>query len=507
MKTFRNRATEVAAAALAVCAAGAASAADHVWTGGTFVAGVTAPNPLPAGDTLLASGVGTKTFDATAFVNQGLVSHTGGAMRLVNAASVLNTGAWEIGNVAGPEHFAGAATAFVNDGTVRKVAGTGTSNFGSAGLHVSGAGTWEAQTGTLSFTSPDTVFGSGTRFTGAGVNRVGVALAMQGSIDSENLVLAAGANVAGSAVTLHGSTQWQGGGLTGGWMLAAGSTLNLTGVGGKRVEGAGTELVLAGTMDWTGAGGIVLADGATLRNQGLLQRSGATGGSSITASGSGASFVNEGLVRSSGGGSLNLALDGGTLVNAGTIEADGGTVTLPGGFVNTGTLAGAGQFNTSTGLVNAGVLAPGAAAGGAGTLVLGSSNSFAQMAGGTLAIDIGSLALHDFLDVAGSGFGDAALAGTLQLNCLGACSLAVGDEITILRAGRAISGQFDQVVLSGFATGAFDVIYELNPGNADDFVRLRVTEAVTAVPEPQAWALTAAGLGMLGFIARRRRVR
>ena len=505
MNSFRI--TRLASAVALALGCAVATAATYDWTTGSFVAGTTAPNPLPAGDVLTLTTGASKTFDAVAFVNQGQVTHSGGALRLINGASVLNGGTWDIGNVPGPEHAGGAGTTFVNDGTVRKVAGTGTSNFGSAGLQVGGSGTWEVQTGTLSFTSPDTLFGSGTRFVGAGVNRIGVALAMEGTMHSENLVLASGSRVAGSAVVLEGDAEWQGGTLTGGWTMAAGSTLNLTGVGGKRVEGAGTEVVLAGTLDWTGAGGIVVADGATLRNQGLLQRSGATGGSSVTASGSGARFVNEGLVRNSGGGSLSLAMSGGTLVNAGTIEADGGTVTLPGSFVNTGRLAGVGQYSVATGLTNAGVLAPGAAAGGVGTLVLGNGNSFVQAAGGTLAIDITGLGAHDVLDVVGSGFGDAALAGTLALNCLGACSLAVGDEITILRAANTISGQFEQVVLSGFATGAFDVVYELNAGTADDYVRLRVTEAVTPVPEPQAWALWAAGLGMLGFVTRRRLAR
>ena len=35
-------------------------------------------------------------------------------------------------------------------------------------------------------------------------------------------------------------------------------------------------------------------------------------------------------------------------------------------------------------------------------------------------------------------------------------------------------------------------------------VRLLVTEAVSAVPEPSTWVLLLAGLGAAGFIARRR---
>lgn len=128
-------------------------------------------------------------------------------------------------------------------------------------------------------------------------------------------------------------------------------------------------------------------------------------------------------------------------------------------------------------------------------------------AGGTLQIDVTGLAAHDVLNVAGSAFGAAALAGTLQLSGFGACSRAVGDEITILRAAGAISGSFDQVVLSGFATGAFGVACAINPGTADDCVRLPVAPAVTAVAEQETWVLLAAGLGGLVFVARRRRTR
>jgi hypothetical protein len=58
------------------------------------------------------------------------------------------------------------------------------------------------------------------------------------------------------------------------------------------------------------------------------------------------------------------------------------------------------------------------------------------------------------------------------------------------------------VVLSGFATGAFSVVYD----TAADKVNLLVTQAVTAaVPEPESWALMLAGMGVMGWLARRQR--
>lgn len=95
--------------------------------------------------------------------------------------------------------------------------------------------------------------------------------------------------------------------------------------------------------------------------------------------------------------------------------------------------------------------------------------------------------------------GTASLAGKLAVACFGACSFVVGDELVILTAGGIITGTFDgNPVLTGFATGDFVPIYGLND------VRLRVTETVTAVPEPHTWALLLAGLGVVGWAARRR---
>jgi hypothetical protein len=138
------------------------------------------------------------------------------------------------------------------------------------------------------------------------------------------------------------------------------------------------------------------------------------------------------------------------------------------------------------------MLAPGASP---GTLTL--AGNFLQAAGGTLAVELQSLALHDLFIVGGS----AALGGTLAISCFGDCSFEVGDLITVLDAVGDLSGSFAQVTLSGFATGAFDVVYD----TVLDRVQLQVTQAVTAVPEPGATALWLAGLGVLGFVGRRRR--
>lgn len=123
--------------------------------------------------------------------------------------------------------------------------------------------------------------------------------------------------------------------------------------------------------------------------------------------------------------------------------------------------------------------------------------NFVQLAGGVLDAELQDLAHTDLLAINGN----AVLGGTLALACYSHCTFAIGDQIVVLDATGTLSGSFAALTLTGFATGAFNVIYD----TAQARVLLQVTQAVTAaVPEPETWLLMALGLGGMGLRLRRR---
>jgi adhesin HecA-like repeat protein len=84
--------------------------------------------------------------------------------------------------------------------------------------------------------------------------------------------------------------------------------------------------------------------------------------------------------------------------------------------------------------------------------------------------------------------------GTLQLQGLDSGELALGSQWDLFDWGLA-SGRFISIDSTAL---------RMAPGNWLDTSRLYVDGTVAVVPEPQAWALWLGGLGVMGFMARRR---
>jgi len=460
------------------------------FTGGTLSGTWT----VAAGQTLRGTGAAGKGLDGSASVltNQGTVAwNSATGLTLTNGATLANRGLL-VANTSTSIVYGGGALSNIDNtatGTVRAAAGQ-TLTIGTSTGFVNNGGVLDAQAGASVVFAGGAQFRTGTSFTGAGsVVAIG-SNGYAGTLTSSNLVLAGGTHT-GTAVVLQGTTGFTGGTLSGTWAVAGGQTLRALTGGGKGLDGSATVLNNQGTLAWNTAEQLVLTNAATLNNAGTLNFS--ADGAVVYGGGAQGSFTNSGLIVKSGGSGTATIGSNINFSNTGTIDVQSGTVALPANFTNAGTLKGSGTYLLSGTLTNSGTVAPGASP---GTLSL--SGQYAQTAAGTYAVELQSLGVHDLFDISGT----AALGGTLSIACWANCSLAVGDVVTILDSVGDLSGSFANVVLSGFATGAFNVIYD----SVADRVQLQVTEAVTsAVPEPGSYALLLAGMGVLGWLARRQR--
>ena len=461
------------------------------WQGGSLQGTWT----VQAGAEVRASAAGTKilTGEDTVFTNNGsLVWDTSATLAISSGATLVNAGLLDMQQSASFVFGGGSPGTLVNSGTLRH-SGTTTGTVGNSPAFVLvNNGTLQASSGVLRLQGAST-FNDGSVFSGAGVVEVLTNSQFNGSFQSANLRLAAGTQT-GEAARLGGQVNWTGGTFAGDWSVEDGATLEATGAGSRSLTGTGTVMNNAGTLQWNTTGTLIIGSGASLVNTGLLDLQ--QSASFVYGGGAAVQLLNQGELRVSNSAS---ALVGNStafeLVNQGLIDVRAGSqLTLPPGFGNDGTISGDGTVAVGTpGLNNRGTIAPGSF--GVGTLAL--TGNLLQTGDGVFAVDLGQLDSFDLLNVSGT----ASLAGTLALSCLGDCSFAVGDSFTILQASGTLDGSFAEVSLSGFATGAFDVLYD----SSNFQVRLLVTEAVTPVPEPGTWALWFTGLAALGFVSRRRR--
>jgi hypothetical protein len=179
--------------------------------------------------------------------------------------------------------------------------------------------------------------------------------------------------------------------------------------------------------------------------------------------------------------------------NAGTVNISAGASfqSSCGGadcFVNSEIIQGNGTVITPTsGLSNSGAINPGD---GIGHLTI--DGDLHQAASGVVNFELASLSSFDQLTVTD----DVTLGGDIGVLNLGYAPV-VGDTFVVATFDeRLANSTFEHVTTHGFGSGVnFNVIY-----HAHD-----VTLQVTAVPEPEQYALFLAGLGLMGVMARRRR--
>lgn len=476
-----------------------AHAATFTWTTGTFSPGVTAPDPLLTPDILELTTGGTKQFGASGFVNQsGTVNWINGQVNFNTGATVVNNSLWDAQGNNSFSSTSGPAGTFTNNGTFRKSAGAGFTTINSGiGFGFVNNGTIDAEVGTIRFNTGSKTFNAGSVFTGAGTIEILNASAFNGGFTASNITILGGTQTGTDAV-LNGTMTMADGTLAGSWKVASGATLNLNTGASKAVSGGA--FTNEGTIAWTGGGLAVNAGSATV-NKGLVD---ATSNDTLSSTnGPASTFTNEGTFRKSAGAGVTTISPGIglTFVNTGVMEVLSGTIRVPNGWTNNGTLAGTGSFQTFTTLTNAGTVAPGAV-GAVGTL--GLTGNYAQNAAGTLAIQIASSSSADLFNVSGT----AALNGTLALSCILSCAIATGDSFVLLDSTGVLSGTFANVTLSGFLA---DFDYSLDYDTVNRLVRLNVLFAGTpgggggVIPEPATWAMLIAGFGLVGAAARRRR--
>ncbi|MCV2348950.1 PEP-CTERM sorting domain-containing protein [Paucibacter sp. Y2R2-4] len=278
--------------------------------------------------------------------------------------------------------------------------------------------------------------------------------------------------------------------------------------------GANHTLTLQGKSTWTAGGGAIngtpyggaIINNATFTDLGTgssaanssksLRSSSAGGGGSFVNMGS---YVRDGLGETRTYGFKNaglLQIEAGTFAaeegfsNTGTVQiADKGTLRTS--FTNAGHIQGTGRVDTGSinnALVNNGTIDPGTD-GGLGSLTI--TGDFAAGTNGVLHIDLATGGLSDQLIVTD----DALWNGELSVWATPGTELHLGDVYTIASFGkRQANSSFSSISWHGLSADQFAVEYTSN----------NIILRVTAVPEPQSWVLLLAGLGTLGFVARRK---
>lgn len=413
----------------------------------------------------------------------GTVNHSAGTNGSATATYLIS-----IGHGAGRTgSYNLSGTGVVNAGNTMYVGENGIGNFNQTGGSVTvptalmigaltgSSGSYNLQSGTLSVTS---ALVSSTEY--IGYQGAGSFTQSGGTHTAENMGMGANAGSSGT-YNLRGGTLNVDGYI---WHGSGTSTLRIDG-GVLNVAAVNVDNLYVGTTSYSGSYTLTASRSITATSE-IIGQGGVgtltqTGGiHSVT----GTLSIGTGL---SGNGAFYM--QGGTLT-AGTIDAVNAGVSnfnFTGGTLAVGTFIG--------NLVNnGGILAPGASPGT--TVVQG---DYTQGAAGVLNIELGGTGagLFDVLQVTGT----ATLGGELEVLFWNGFSAAAGDSFDVVSATNLLGG-FDTLSLATLGAGlVWDVDYLYDQDLAGtDYVRL----SVQAVPEAETWAMMLAGLGLVGWVARRR---
>ncbi len=416
---------------------------------------------IDTGGRLDLTGSDSKTFDKLDLFNAGTVRWLAGSIGFSfgSAANVItNAGLWEISADSSFAYgFGGAIPRFVNTGTLRKIAATGTTAFQN--LQFENAGLVDVQKGRIQFSNGtglmagnwSTAAGASIVFTGGSFTNLSLAtFSGAGSADFQTGSLFLGSTVQPPGLQLSGGSlnllpSFQGGVVTNltlsgmalrgtnrvtGFLVSSNATLSgkLTIDTGGRLDLTGSDsktfdkldLFNAGTVRWL-AGSIGFSFGSAanvITNAGLWEIS----ADSSFAYGFGGAiprFVNTGTLRKIAAAGTT-AFQNLQFVNPGVVESSRGTLQLPAGFsqsegvlrltggtvgVNAGFIAVGGLVEGSGGVLGAsftgGILSPG----GAGTGQILFPDGLRLSTGASLRVNGSGLtpgSQHDQLKVTGT---------------------------------------------------------------------------------------------------------
>jgi outer membrane autotransporter protein len=312
-------------------------ATDYIFSGGTYVPGTTAPEPLLTPDVLQINAGANKFFDTSTMTNQsGLVNWNADSLFMQNGALIKNQSVWDAKSDNALVNNGGALPTFNNSGTFRKSAGAGTTSIGS--IAFVNSGTIDAQTGTINFSGANATFNAGSKFIGAGSTVVSNNASFNGAFTSSNLSLTGG-TFTGTSAQINGSVNFTGGVFTGSWEVASSQTLKGNNGGNKFMSGA--TFTNNGTVQWQTSDSLFMQTGSTFTNNGLydIQITSSivnNGGALSTFTNSSGATLRVAATQTATIGSIAFVNDGGTLTANGTLNFSGGNATFNNGTVFNG---------------------------------------------------------------------------------------------------------------------------------------------------------------------------